>query len=101
MVKRSLAVLMLAGILLVGSLVSVAGATEAEGGEYVEYEQIVENSTDAGAEFLPAEYDIPGFFDWIIIPLVGVGVLVTAGLLGYYLIAQPRFAREAEERSKR
>lgn len=86
---------------MVGMFGATAAATEAEGGEFVEYEEIVAEAGEAGGEYLPEEYDIPGFFDWIIIPLVAVGVLVTLAVLGYYLFAQPRFARETEERSRR
>lgn len=102
MVKRWFAMVMvlLIGLLIVGALGTTALATEAEG-EFREYEEIVAEAGEAGGEYLPEEYDIPGFFDWIIIPLVAVGVLVTVIVLGYYLFAQPRFARETEERSRR
>lgn len=100
MVKRSFATLLLVGLLLTGAMASAAVATEAEV-EHREYEEIVENASDAGLEFIPEEYERPGFFDWIIVPLVGVGVLVTVGILGYYLVAQPRFQRESETRSRR
>ncbi len=100
MMKRWFAMVLLVGLLIVGALGTTALATEAEG-EFREYEEIVAEAGEAGGEYLPEEYDIPGFFDWIIIPLVAIGVLVTVIVLGYYLFAQPRFARETEERSRR
>lgn len=95
-----LVAVLLAGLLVVGMLGTAAQATEAEG-EFTEYEEIVAEAGEVGEEYLPEEYDIPGFFDWIIIPLVVIGVLVTVGVLGYYLLSQPRFAREVEERERR
>ncbi|MEE8601575.1 hypothetical protein [Euzebya tangerina] len=100
MLKRSIAVLMLSGLLLVGAVATTAGAAEG-GGEFTEYEEIVEGAGEAGGEFLPDEYEIPGFFDYIRFPLIALGVVVTGGVLSYYLIAQPRFQREAEEKSRR
>ena len=100
MLKRSVAVLMLSGLLFMGAVTTSAVAVEA-GGDFTEYEDIVENAGEAGGEFLPDEYEIPGFFDYFRFPLIAAGIIVTAGVLGYYLIAQPRFQREAEERSRR
>lgn len=100
MVQRSLATILLVGLLLTGAMASAAVATEGEV-EFREYEEIVENASDAGMEHIPEEYEMPGFFDWMIYPLVGIGVLVTIGVLGYYLVAQPRFERESEEKSRR
>ncbi len=100
MLKRSLGIIMVVGLLLVGGMASTAVAAES-GAEFTEYEDIVAGAGEAGGEFLPPEYERAGFFDWIIFPLVGAGVLITALVLFRYLIAQPRFSREAEERSRR
>lgn len=99
MVKRSAAMLLL-GMVLVGLVAGPATATEA-GENFREYEEIQGDASDVGSEFLPEEYEIPGFFDWLIIPLVALGVVVTGVTLFRYLIAQPRFEREAEKRSRR
>lgn len=108
MLKRTAAMampavlVMLAVVLMVGALSGAAQATEAPS-HFREYSEIRENASDVGAEFLPDEYDIPGFFDWLIIPLVAAGVLITVAVLLRYLIAHPRFEREAKakERSRR
>lgn len=100
MLKRYTGMLLLAGLLLVGVMAGAATAAEAPD-NFVEYEQIQENASDIGAEFLPEEYEIPGFFDYLIIPLIGAGVLITGAVLFRYLINQPRFERESEQRSRR
>lgn len=101
MLKRSVGMVVLLGLLVVGALAGPAGATEGPAVEFREYDEIRTNASDVGAEFLPEEYEMPGFFDWLIIPLVAVGILATAVTLFRYLIAQPRFEREAEQRSRR
>lgn len=100
MVKRSLGMVLLVGLLLVGVLATTAAATEAEV-EFREYDEIVEIAGESGGEFLPEEYEMPGFFDWIVLPLVILAVVVTALVLMRYLMSQPRFSKEAEERSRR
>ena len=100
MVKRSLGIVTLVGLLLVGVMTSTAMATEAEV-EHREYEEIVEIAGESGQEFLPPEYEMPGFFDWIVLPLVILAVLITGLVLMRYLMNQPRFSKEAEERSRR
>ncbi len=100
MVKRSLGIIMIVGLLLVGAMASTAVATEAEV-EFQEYEQIVDTAGENGGAFLPEEYSRPAFFDWLLFPLMGIAVLMTGVVLFRYLIAQPRFSREAEERSRR
>lgn len=100
MLKRYTGMLLLAGLLLVGVMAGAAIAAEAPP-NFQEYEQIRENASDVGAEFLPDEYEIPGFFDYLIIPLVAAGVLITIVVLFRYLINHPRFERESEQRSRR
>lgn len=100
MVKRSLGMVVLLGLLLVGMLASPATAAESDV-EFREYDEIVEIAGDSGGEFLPEEYDMPGFFDWIVLPLVILAVVITALVLLRYLMSQPRFSKEAEERSRR
>lgn len=102
MVKRVPVIALLLGLLLAGAMAVPALAAEG-GGEthFKEYEEIVETAGDAGGEFLPEEYARPGFFDWIVYPLVAAGIVITSLVLVRYLFAQPRFTREAEERSRR
>ena len=93
--------LVLVGLLLVvGVLGTPATATEAPS-HFREYEEIQANTSEVGAEFLPPEYEMPGFFDWMIIPLIAAGILITAAVLLRYLMAHPRFEREAKARSRR
>lgn len=106
MLKRSPAMVRLAGLLVLVALLTLgvlsgsALATEAPE-HFREYSEIRENASGVGQEFLPEEYEIPGFFDWMIIPLVALGVLITVAILLRYLISQPRFEREVKERSRR
>lgn len=101
MVKRALGLTLLLALLTIGALAAPAIATE--GGEAVhhEYEDIAAGASDVGAEFLPEEYTRPPFFDWFVFPLIGAGVLISALIVARYLAWQPRFAREAREKSKR
>lgn len=102
MVTRTLGTLLL-GLLLVGAFAGPVLATEGEGTHY-EYEDIRDNASDVGAAFLEPdaeEAERPGFFDWMIYPLAAAGILITGFIVVQYLVFQPRFAREAEERSKR
>jgi hypothetical protein len=107
MVKRSVGMALIVAMLVVGGMSAmlvvggVSGTAHAADGPRIEYDEIRANATDAGAEFLPEEFEIPGFFDWLIIPLIAGGVVVTIAILGRYLVSQPRFAREAEERERR
>ncbi len=47
-------------------------------------------------EFCPEFYEQPTFFQFILYPLLGVGLLVVSLLVLLYLVWQPRFARERE-----
>ncbi len=98
-----LALLML-GMLVLGLTASPALATEGEETHFTEYEDIRENASDISTAFLDPdaeESERPGFFDWMIYPLAGIGVLITGFILFQYLVFQPRFAREADARSQR
>jgi hypothetical protein len=100
MLVRVLGAVLLVGQLLVGGA-TAAVATEGGAAERPAYEEIVERAGDAGGQFLPEEYERPGFFDWIILPLVVLGVVITTLILVRYLASQPRFTAEAEKRSRR
>lgn len=47
-------------------------------------------------EFCPEIYEEPTWFQWLIYPMLGLGLLVIVALLVFYLWWQPRFAREQE-----
>lgn len=52
------------------------------------------------AEFCPERYEEPSWFQWLIYPLLIVGLVMAVLLLIAYLTWQPRFAREREEKRK-
>ena len=101
MVKRALGLALLLATVLLGAFAGPAAATEGVEVPQVEYEDIAANASDVGSEFLPEEYSRPQFFDWFVIPLIAAGVAITALVLFRYLLWQPRFAREAREKSRR
>ncbi|MFO8076805.1 MAG: hypothetical protein ACQETV_06040 [Actinomycetota bacterium] len=47
-------------------------------------------------EFCPERYEQPALFQFILYPLLGVGLLVVTLIVLLYLVWQPRFARERE-----
>lgn len=101
MVKRTLGLALLMGTLLLGAVAAPAAAVEGGEAPHYEYEDIAEGASAVGTEFLPEEYTRPPFFDWYVFPLIAAGVLVTALVLFRYLLWQPRFSREARERTAR
>lgn len=56
---------------------------------------------DAATEFLPDAYQEPTVFPPILYGLLGVAVLMAAGMLLLYLLWQPRFARERTQQGRR
>ena len=48
-------------------------------------------------EFCPEAYEEPSWFQWLIYPMLGLGLLVVTVLVIFYLWWQPRFAREQED----
>lgn len=56
---------------------------------------------EVSQEFLPEEPEPPAFFRFFNVPLIAVGVLMVAALLGAYLLWQPRFAEERRSRKRR
>lgn len=101
MFKRQLGVVLVIALLLTGLLGGVATATEGGAHEVPEYSEILESSSDTAREFLPEAYERPGFFDWFVYPLLGVGVLATLAVLLRYLVFQPKFAEEDRKRARR
>lgn len=50
--------------------------------------------------FFPEEYQSPTWFQWVLYPMIAIGVLMAFGMLAYYLVKQPSFARERREKSR-
>ena len=86
-------------LVLLGGVGGPAAATEGEGAEIPAFEELAQN--EAAADFLPAEYDKPAFFDWFIYPLLALGLLAAIGVGFRYLQWQPRFVREARSKRRR
>lgn len=107
MIKRLLGAALLAVLLVATVMPTVASAAEdaavEEGGEAVEpLPNIDEIGTDyARSEaFFPAEYESPTWFQWVLYPVIAVGVLMALGILIYYLVRQPSFAEERREKTR-
>lgn len=95
--QRSAAGLVVVVALLLGA---PAVATEGEGAvEIPDYEELAAN--EAAQDFLPEEYDPPGFFSWFIYPLLALGLLAALAVGFRYFQWQPRFMREAQEKRRR
>jgi hypothetical protein len=62
-------------------------------------EELCQEGTIA-EEFCPDTYEEPAWFQWLIYPLLIVGLVMVTVMLVVYLTWQPRFAREAEEKKK-
>ena len=85
---------------------TVAAAVEEDSVEAEEVEprpELSEIGTQAAREggFFPEEYESPQWFQWLLYPLIVVGVLMAIGILGYYLLRQPDFERERRTSSRR
>lgn len=103
MSKRRLGVLTLVLAVLLAALAAPAAAVEGEDGghgqEDLEMEEIGTGSETA-KEFRPEPFEQPAFFKWIIYPLAGLGVLAALVILGLYLLWQPEFGREGQEKKR-
>lgn len=106
MAKRRLGVFTLVVAVLTVAMALPAAAVEGEGPggghgqEDVEMEEIGTGSETA-KEFRPEPFEQPALFQWIVYPLAAVGILMALVILGLYLLWQPEFGREAEEKKKR
>lgn len=76
---------------------------EAGGGHGHEDKEMEDIGTgsETAQEFRPEPYEQPAFFEWIIYPLAALGIVATLVVLGLYLLWQPEFEREAQEKKKR
>lgn len=102
MSKRRLGVCTLVVAVVMAAMALPAAAVEGGGGggEDVEMEEVGTGSETA-QEYRPEPFEQPAFFDWILYPLAALGIVVTLAVLGLYLLWQPEFGREAEEKKKR
>ena len=93
---------LLAAMIAVALAASAAVATEGEG-EHRQMPSIDEvgSGTDISREYFPEPYEEPSLFQWMVLPLLGVGVLASFAVLGVYLLWQPRFARERDTKRRR
>ncbi|MGH8907708.1 MAG: hypothetical protein ACRD0K_14605 [Egibacteraceae bacterium] len=82
----------------------VAGATEAGGPaqqEPLPSFSEVGSQSDIAQEFLPPEYNEPSWFQWLLFPLLIIGIVATAAVLFAYLAWQPRFANDQKTKRRR
>lgn len=91
----------LLAVLLVALVGSGAGATEGGPVEVPRFEDLRDSRGETAREFLPEDYEGPGFFDWMIFPLLIVGVIAFVAVMARYLQWQPRFARERDAKLKK
>lgn len=88
---------LLALMLLVVSAVPALAVEEGEEGDVVppDIEELCIEGTIA-QEFCPETYEQPSWFQWLLFPLLGGGLLIVTVLITAYLVWQPRFARERD-----
>lgn len=96
------AALPLALLALVLLVVSALPALAVEEGDEVDVEVVppdIEELCIEGTiaqEFCPETYEQPSWFQWLLFPLLGGGLLIVTVLITAYLVWQPRFARERD-----
>ncbi|MEX0660097.1 MAG: hypothetical protein WD080_13280 [Egibacteraceae bacterium] len=99
MSKRLVAVLMM--VLLACAVAAPAMAVEA-GGESEElpsYEE-VGSGTETSLEFRPEPYEQPTVFAGLLYPLLLLAGVAVIGVLGLYLLWQPRFSEERKAKKR-
>jgi hypothetical protein len=101
---RLMLVLLVSLVSLTGSA-GVAAATE-EGGEPAQQEPLpsfteVGSQSEIAQEFLPEEYVAPSWFQWLLFPLLILGIIATLAVLFAYLVWQPKFANEQKTKRRR
>lgn len=92
----------LLGATMLAGLAAPASAVEAPDGEESPPPDIEElcREGSVAAEFCPETYEEPSWFQWLIYPLLILGLVMATAMLIAYLTWQPRFASEAEEKKK-
>jgi TRAP-type C4-dicarboxylate transport system permease small subunit len=100
--RRLLAVLAVLALIVVSA--PAAWATEEVTApaqeERLTYEQLQRESSQRAQEFFPEAYEEPSFFQWISVPVLLGGLMITVALLFAYLWWQPRFAAERREKQR-
>lgn len=96
----SLVAVLLLGLLVVPALAVEGGEEPEEHGPLPELSEIGTQSETA-QQFFPEEAEEPVFADFLIYPLLGVGLLVTLLVLTMYLRWQPTFAEERQKAGRR
>jgi hypothetical protein len=102
MVKRFIGVTVAA--VFVGLLCAPAAAVEEDEPPPIrDFPSIEEIGTgsETALEFFPEPYEAPTLFDKIALPLLGIGAVVTFGVLVLYLLWQPRFSQESKSQQGR
>lgn len=105
MSKRRPGVLMLVLAVLLVAMAIPAAAVEGEEGpgghgqEDLELEELGTGSETA-KEFRPEPFQQPALFQWFIYPLAALGIVATLVILGLYLLWQPEFGREGQEKKR-
>lgn len=103
----SILLMLLLSVLAMPAMAAEAGDEEIDPGEAMEEEEPLPSLDEIGSgseiseDFRPEPPETPVFADALRYPLVIVGVVVTIVVLTLYLVWQPRFGREAKEKSKR
>lgn len=104
MPARLLGVATLVALLTVGLLGGAALAVpEEEGGGHAPLPSLEEVGTqsETAREFFPEPAETPVFTDFLLYPLLGVGLLAALVILTLYLKWQPSFEEERRTASKR
>lgn len=112
MPKRLLGVLVM--VLLTLTIAAPAMAVEAGGGEEgeegeeleVEHEELpkfeeIGTGSEISQEFRPEPYEQPSLFAPILYPLAVIAGIALLVIFGLYLLWQPRFSQEIEEKKKK
>ena len=93
-------VLLLSLAAMAGPALAVEGAATEEGPRPSSIEEVVADN-DTAREFVPEPYEQPSWFPMLLLPLMIVAVLVSLAVLFAFLLWQPRFAQERQEKSRR
>jgi hypothetical protein len=86
---------------MAGPALAAEGAGEGEEGPAPRTVEEVVADNDTARQFAPEPYEQPTWFPIMRLPLMIVGVLVSLAVLFAFLLWQPRFAQERQEKSRR
>jgi hypothetical protein len=105
--RRHLAGIALLLAMLVSVLAGLTGTAAAVEGEGVEQQEPlptldkVGSQSDIAREYLPEPYEEPSWFQWLLFPLLIIGIIATVVVLFAYLVWQPKFAYEQRTKRRR